>query len=150
MRGGLFIIRLNFKNVEQASFPGGDVEVSIRYPTRQYERFESKIPPLAPGKDHWTGWKGPFSAFAEGYALVWVSQIASSIPIVFVNSKGTQLHAVHGIHVEMKRDIYTFYALVATAISLAGLAVEKMASTNWALGLLMLLVFLFLVVVEPP
>ena len=153
VRGQQFTINLKFKNVEEVDFPGNEtVEISIRYPTRQFEKYYYEIPFLNPGEECETGWSSPWNALSDGYALVSVFQSGGHTLINFVNPKGQTLgmdDAVHGMHIELMRDIYTFYALVATVVSLVGLTAEKIFGASWLIGFLMLLAFVFIVVVEP-
>jgi hypothetical protein len=86
------MINVKFKNQEEVDFPGKKtVEIFIRYPTREFERYYYEIPFLKSGEECETGWSSPWNALSDGYAFVSVFQLGDDTLINLVNSRARRL-----------------------------------------------------------
>lgn len=140
IRGELFTITFQIHNPMDIDFPGGTFRAAIVFPTKQAEYVRNvTIPRLAPGKN-WKSGSFEFTALAEGYALVYprdldVDEMNNTIGH-WVDAEGREIMwdiepiAVHGFHVETRRDYYTYYALLVSTASLAILVFEKLFSSQ--------------------
>jgi hypothetical protein len=128
LRGSPFIMKILFKNLEDTPYAGGEfVEIRIEFPTRQFSTFTREIPALEPGEEKGTDWTGPINAFADGYSLVKAVPLLMGPLLIGPHSGVLDAEtAFHRIHVELRRDIYTFIALLVSATSLALLVLERL------------------------
>lgn len=139
LRGELFTITFEIQNPMDIDFPGGRFRAAIVFPTKQVEYVRNvAIPKLAPGKN-WQSESFSFNALAEGYALVYPRDLdvvdgRNSTIGHWVDAEGREIEwdieatAIHGFHVETRRDYYTYYALLVSTASLAILVFERLFS----------------------
>jgi hypothetical protein len=138
IRGDSFDITFNVHNPMTVDFPGGKFDAFIVYPSKQAEYVRDlAIPRLPPGRD-WQSNPTEFNALAEGYALVYLGRLdVQGERGRWVNSEGRDIwsarwqhtDAIHGFHVETRRDYHTYFALVVSAVSLIILISERVYST---------------------
>lgn len=133
LRGELFTIRIKVHNHMDAEFPEGNalpissLQVSrpstsgVKYPNWGLEE-NGKAKPV------------DFHALADGYALVslgFLDVTGRGEVGKWVDDQGRDMlhidhtHAIHGFHVEARRDYHTYFALVASVVSLAILISER-------------------------
>jgi len=122
----------------KVDFPGGKFDAYIVYPSKQAEYVRGlTVPRLPPGGD-WQSNPTEFNALAEGYALVYLGHLdVHGEWEQWVNSENRDIwstarhhtDAIHGFHVETRRDYHTYFALVVSAVSLAILITERVYST---------------------
>lgn len=105
-------------------YPGGELELEIRYSTHQANRLRGALPSLESGKSF--GWPPViFNALADGYGLIHCNMKPDATFIDESNKAFAREDAVSSIYVLTETDVYTFYALVISAISLAIIALER-------------------------
>lgn len=157
IRGERFRIDFTIANVTEKEFPGGRFGAEVRFPTQQVTEVSFNVPRLAPRDAVVVREVEDVEAYAEGTALVYADymtmspQIADSIhpdhapvTVEFVTDNrqvGTSVggavigtrSAIHSIHIELRRDYYTYYAFLIAAVSLSILAVDRVLSLLYRL-----------------
>lgn len=135
LRGETFTITFKVHNPMKVDFPGGRFDAEIVFPGKRAEFVRDlAVSKLAPGKD-WKSESTEFNALAEGYALVYVRNLSvkggsqgrwvdGEDRDIMVEGK-SRTYAIHGFHVETRRDYYTYFAFVVSAVSLAILVSER-------------------------
>jgi len=158
LKGKRYSINIAFKNLENSDYPGGgQVCVLAIYPTQQQTNFAPRtIPQLRPGEEKPSdGWYQPAQTLAEGTVLFRAVLVGpATLPSVdLVAPDGTvqgpqSWTAITWLNVELMRDFYTFYALVAAAVSMFAQLFRDITSPV-IIGVVALLVLLMAILLEP-
>lgn len=139
LRGEPFTISFKVRNLMKVDFPGGRFDAEIVFPDKRFEAVRDlTVSKLAP--DHeWESKSTDFNALAEGYALVYLKDLHVNGGSLgrWVDGEGRDImaegggrtNAIHGFHVETRRDYHTYFAFVMSAVSLAILISERVFAT---------------------
>ena len=123
--GENYEIKFKMRNVGEKDFPGGGVEIWIDYTSGQRHVMKFDLPKIEKGGEVLIE-KITKSALGEGYALFFGKITANDRERVQLIGYGQELpeHVSFGaIFIETRRDVYSYYALITSAVSLVLLVI---------------------------
>ena len=133
LQGEKFSFSLIFRNLdEKKSTQGFPFGIIIEYPTKQREYYGGSVSEIMPLQETTTE-PQDFTALSEGYVLfsvlmtkiAKVSEIGEVDPVQWSGIPLRNEMAFGGENIEAKRDVYTLYGFLVTAISFFILVLEK-------------------------
>jgi len=133
LQGEKFSFSLIFRNLdEKKSTQGFPFGIIIEYPTKQREYYGGSVSEIMPLQETTTE-PQDFTALSEGYVLFSVlmpkiGKVSEIGEVDLVQWSGLPLRnemAFGGENIEAKRDVYTLYGFLVTAISFFILVLEK-------------------------
>lgn len=131
--GENYRIKFKLRNVGEKDFPDGRAKIWIDYTSKQRHFMEFLIPKIEKGRElqieKIDGKKIERSALGKGYALFFGEITANDGKPVKLIKYGQELPedaSFGAIFIETRTDIYTYYLLVISAVSLVLLVIFSM------------------------
>lgn len=116
------------KNVGEKDFPGGKAVIWIGYTSGQKHIDGFTIPEIKKGEEKSTP-KNSRAALAKGYALFFGKITANdggNVKIVAYDQELPENASFYAIAIETRADVYSYYLLIISTISLVSLVVSSL------------------------
>lgn len=130
-------LNLQFKNLGDREFPGGEIQIVISWATRYKSYWTLKIQKMEPNDEKRAIAMRSDEIGSQGLALIYCYYVNSNDKAQVKLSSFDQSdeyevgksaeHAIGGMFCTTWSDIYTKYSMLTSAIGLALLALEKVA-----------------------